>query len=179
MAPLPLFTRDKPGAAFRLVLPPDVADRCAREWFDQFASESVDQRGYFLYKEWWDQSGAPAARARGLVVQTASVTDAERDAHERKFFGSFFFSSRRRHTMCGRDWSSDVCSSDLTLTDSLLMGGAQVIGLLPGISRSGVTSSFGVSNRLSLLSALRFSFMMYIPASLGALLIGADRKSVV
>src|SRR3989442_12605914 len=24
-----------------------------------------------------------------------------------------FFSSRRRHTRCGRDWSSDVCSSDL------------------------------------------------------------------
>src|SRR3989442_10895248 len=26
---------------------------------------------------------------------------------------SFFFPSRRRHTRCGRDWSSDVCSSDL------------------------------------------------------------------
>src|SRR5436305_11210208 len=25
----------------------------------------------------------------------------------------FFFSSRRRHTRCGRDWSSDVCSSNL------------------------------------------------------------------
>src|SRR5208282_2672316 len=25
----------------------------------------------------------------------------------------FFFSSRRRHTRCDRDWSSDVCSSDL------------------------------------------------------------------
>src|SRR6266498_4590857 len=25
----------------------------------------------------------------------------------------FFFSSGRRHTSCGRDWSSDVCSSDL------------------------------------------------------------------
>src|SRR5690554_8152586 len=25
----------------------------------------------------------------------------------------FLFSSRRRHTRCGRDWSSDVCSSDL------------------------------------------------------------------
>src|SRR6266498_2291370 len=25
----------------------------------------------------------------------------------------FFFASRRRHTRCGRDWSSDVCSSDL------------------------------------------------------------------
>src|SRR5690554_8097602 len=28
---------------------------------------------------------------------------------------AFFFSSRRRHTRCGRDWSSDVCSSDLRL----------------------------------------------------------------
>src|SRR4030043_104524 len=25
----------------------------------------------------------------------------------------FFFSSRRRHPRCSRDWSSDVCSSDL------------------------------------------------------------------
>src|SRR5436305_3638950 len=32
--------------------------------------------------------------------------------------GIFFFSSRRRHTRCGRDWSSDVCSSDLTCSPS-------------------------------------------------------------
>src|SRR3989449_10333292 len=30
-------------------------------------------------------------------------------------FSFFFFSSRRRHTRCSRDWSSDVCSSDLLL----------------------------------------------------------------
>src|SRR3712207_7320834 len=29
----------------------------------------------------------------------------------------FFFSSRRRHTRYWRDWSSDVCSSDLTSLD--------------------------------------------------------------
>src|SRR3989449_6048145 len=29
------------------------------------------------------------------------------------YFCFFFFSSRRRHTRCSRDWSSDVCSSDL------------------------------------------------------------------
>src|SRR6266550_6063656 len=29
------------------------------------------------------------------------------------YFLFFFFSSRRRHTRCSRDWSSDVCSSDL------------------------------------------------------------------
>src|SRR5437899_11084546 len=28
-------------------------------------------------------------------------------------FNCFFFSSRRRHTRCLSDWSSDVCSSDL------------------------------------------------------------------
>src|SRR6266511_5836190 len=31
------------------------------------------------------------------------------------FFFLFFFSSRRRHTRFSRDWSSDVCSSDLAL----------------------------------------------------------------
>src|SRR2546429_2495390 len=31
-------------------------------------------------------------------------------------FFFFFFSSRRRHTRCSRDWSSDVCSSDLSST---------------------------------------------------------------
>src|SRR5690606_23340423 len=31
----------------------------------------------------------------------------------------FFFSSRRRHTRFSRDWSSDVCSSDLAWSDAL------------------------------------------------------------
>src|SRR5256884_3537002 len=39
-----------------------------------------------------------------------------------RLFGAFFFfSSRRRHTRCSRDWSSDVCSSDL-LIDSGFAG---------------------------------------------------------
>src|SRR3989449_11169497 len=41
-------------------------------------------------------------------------------------FVFFFFSSRRRHTRCSRDWSSDVCSSDL---DSV----TQVIGPAGGV----------------------------------------------
>src|SRR5215813_13110485 len=35
----------------------------------------------------------------------------------------FFFSSRRGHTRCGRDWSSDVCSSDLGAAQSMPQGG--------------------------------------------------------
>src|SRR3712207_9321710 len=34
----------------------------------------------------------------------------------------FFFSSRRRHTRYWRDWSSDVCSSDLTARATALEG---------------------------------------------------------
>src|SRR2546429_3399596 len=37
--------------------------------------------------------------------------------------GVFFFSSRRRHTRCSRDWSSDVCSSDL-----VALPGTQAVG---------------------------------------------------
>src|SRR5262245_62615105 len=58
------------------------------------------------------------------------------------FYVFFFFSSRRRHTRCLSDWSSDVCSSDLGLglrrcpvvgrcrelgaSDELCVGGRQV-----------------------------------------------------
>src|SRR5690606_40345988 len=38
--------------------------------------------------------------------------------------GQFFFSSRRRHTRFSRDWSSDVCSSDLSSS-----GGSSCPGL--------------------------------------------------
>src|SRR2546422_3515514 len=39
----------------------------------------------------------------------------------------FFFSSRRRHTRCSRDWSSDVCSSDLVAGEGPLGGGVDPI----------------------------------------------------
>src|SRR5699024_11683962 len=34
----------------------------------------------------------------------------------------FFFSSRRRHTRSKRDWSSDVCSSDLNAVEAVVAG---------------------------------------------------------
>src|SRR5437763_16858405 len=39
--------------------------------------------------------------------------------------GFFFFSSRRRHTRYIGDWSSDVCSSDLTVGQQLKQEGYQ------------------------------------------------------
>src|SRR5690606_40016815 len=40
----------------------------------------------------------------------------------------FYFSSRRRHTRFSRDWSSDVCSSDLCV-DQLRRAGAVIVGI--------------------------------------------------
>src|SRR5690606_36482438 len=42
------------------------------------------------------------------------------------FFFFFFFSSRRRHTRFSRDWSSDVCSSDLAMRNMLRSGLANI-----------------------------------------------------
>src|SRR2546429_4288868 len=50
-------------------------------------------------------------------------------------FFIFFFSSRRRHTRCSRDWSSDVCSSDLIagITNStIVIGLFSIWGIIHG-----------------------------------------------
>src|SRR6185503_4695894 len=45
-------------------------------------------------------------------------------------FFFFLFSSRRRHTRCSRDWSSDVCSSDLDGGALLVGGNDETAGLV-------------------------------------------------
>src|SRR5690606_40516626 len=44
----------------------------------------------------------------------------------------FFFSSRRRHTRFSRDWSSDVCSSDLGKVEEAAQSYEKVLTLDPG-----------------------------------------------
>src|SRR2546429_7109151 len=63
------------------------------------------------------------AAMSGVIASMNAVTD---DIHSRSDAETWLsgftvlrryvcFSSRRRHTSCSRDWSSDVCSSDLAL----------------------------------------------------------------
>src|SRR5256884_5431467 len=49
----------------------------------------------------------------------------------------FFFSSRRRHTRCSRDWSSDVCSSDLECRVGIMPTHLFSRGHVGIVSRSG------------------------------------------
>ncbi|KAA0023713.1 undecaprenyl-diphosphate phosphatase [Antrihabitans cavernicola] len=52
----------------------------------------------------------------------------------------------------------------LTTRDGLLMGAAQCLSLIPGVSRSGATSSAGLFAGLTREAAVRFSFLLAIPA---------------
>src|SRR5205814_6946986 len=61
---------------------------------------------------------------------------------------SFFFSSRRRHTRCLSDWSSDVCSSDLMTISKVnfFYGRKQTLfDVSMGIATNKVTSLIGPS----------------------------------
>lgn len=52
--------------------------------------------------------------------------------------------------------------------DALFVGFGQMFAVMPGLSRSGITTSAGLSRNMSMETTLVFSFMMYIPASLGS-----------
>lgn len=61
----------------------------------------------------------------------------------------------------------------LTVGSALVVGLAQVLALIPGVSRSGMTLSAGMLFGLEEKRALRFSFLLAIPIILGAnLLVG-------
>src|SRR5690625_7865069 len=55
----------------------------------------------------------------------------------------FFFSSRRRHTRWPRDWSSDVCSSDLGSRYGTRSGGHRPSGFGKSENRPGVRRHHG------------------------------------
>ncbi|MEP7003971.1 MAG: undecaprenyl-diphosphate phosphatase [Chloroflexota bacterium] len=65
--------------------------------------------------------------------------------------------------------SSRMRSLDrLTIGDALIIGAAQAVALLPGISRSGITISTGLFRGLERADATRFAFLLATPVILGA-----------
>jgi len=56
----------------------------------------------------------------------------------------------------------------LNYKDSILIGIAQGISIIPGISRSGLTISIGLFRNIKRIEAAKFSFLLLIPAVIGA-----------
>src|SRR5207249_8811518 len=63
--------------------------------------------------------------------------------------GFVFLSSRRRHTRSKRDWSSDVCSSDLVRKQTITLGGAFSKRLMGGpVAPAEITISTAAMKRV-------------------------------
>ena len=63
---------------------------------------------------------------------------------------------------------------ELSWPDALCIGLAQVLALLPGVSRSGSTIAGGMTRHFDRASAARFSFLMSVPVMLGAGILALD-----
>ena len=81
-----------------------------------------------------------------------------------------FFSDRRA--------KGHKSAKSATLADALLVGAAQAVGTIPGISRSGITISTGLFRGFDRKFAVRFSFLMSLPAVLGANLLKIGEAAV-
>src|SRR5690606_741009 len=81
------------------------------------------------------------SRARIFIPPLLTNIASSRDDH----LLTFFFSSRRRHTRVSRDWSSDVCSSDLYY---VVTGAAGFIGsnLVRALNERGISNIIAVDN---------------------------------
>jgi undecaprenyl-diphosphatase len=86
----------------------------------------------------------PLVIVAGLLIGSAVFVLAERRARQRRWM------------------------TDLSAADALLMGAAQAIALIPGISRSGITISAGLLRDLHREEATRFSFLLATPVIVGA-----------
>lgn len=60
---------------------------------------------------------------------------------------------------------------DLTLKDAIIIGLAQAVALIPGISRSGATIVAAMGLGMKQETALKFSFLLFIPISFGGMIL--------
>src|SRR2546429_4892130 len=78
----------------------------------------------------------------------------------------FFFSSRRRHTRCSRDWSSDVCSSDLRFCRR-------------AVRNDGTNNYAAFGGKLQLLGGFARDFVKFHAEPAGVLPVEQSHRSVV
>lgn len=71
-----------------------------------------------------------------------------------------------------RNIKGQKSDKNISIIDSLVIGITQVIAVIPGISRSGSTLIGGLFRDLDRETALKYSFMLYIPVSLGTTILG-------
>lgn len=69
-------------------------------------------------------------------------------------------------------------SSKLSYSKALIIGFVQVLALIPGVSRSGMTLSSGLFFGLNEKEALKFSYLLSIPAIIGANIVTFGNRTI-
>ncbi|HEY71989.1 MAG: undecaprenyl-diphosphatase UppP [Chloroflexi bacterium] len=132
-------------AAFRSLLERSLEDSQARlAWFILLGTIPAALIGYLLEDFFEGMFARPVAAAGFLLITAAILAASER-------------LGRRERDL-----------DTLTWLDALLVGLAQALAILPGISRSGSTIAAGLARGLRRELSARFSFLLATPIILGA-----------
>ena len=135
--------------------------RMFRAWLRSVTGGPADQDSQLA---WWVIIGTLPAVIVGFVFQT----DIEHDlrapwvlAIASIFFGLLLWYADRQGKRTRDEYS-------LCLRDVLIIGCAQVLALIPGTSRSGITITLALFLGLTRQAAARFSFLLAIPVILAS-----------
>jgi len=137
---------------------------------------------FYFRHDWVELLTNPAQQKLRNLVLVACVPAvvaglALRDLEEKSpFFKDVGFNAVMLIVMGLLLWWSDYVGrkrrelEQVNWKDALIIGSSQALALVPGVSRSGATITAGLFRRLSREAAARFSFLMSLPITLGAVL---------
>ncbi len=123
--------------------------------------ENTDESNY-LWKIFW--ATIPMVIATIVMI----ILDINLGDDVRTVGFALFVTSMALFFVSNKEGNTSIKS--MTFKVAILIGVGQAIALLPGISRSGMTMVFALALGLNRKDAFDFSFMMFIPASIGGLL---------
>lgn len=133
-------------------------------WRDRLGGQNADAR-----MGWWVILGTVPIVVLGLLFQDAIET------HLRNLYltATVLAVFALVLALADRIGAKKRDLDSLTWKDAVLLGLAQAMALIPGVSRSGGTISMGLFLGLSRVAAARYSFLLAIPAVIGSALLEA------
>ncbi len=143
------------------IIPAGLAGLFLKDYFESLASNYFFLAGAFFFT--------------GIIVLSTKNLKKKRGLHDTHY--TAHVNTSAEPTLNSRTQSSPNVSeakainSSLNFSRSLIMGLCQVLALFPGVSRSGMTISSGLFLGVDKKEAFRFSFLMLIPLTLGAVVL--------
>ena len=141
--------------------------KIVKNFFNYIKSKDKESKADFRYA-WMIVLGCIPAGFMGLVIKYFDLFDKiEKNV---KVVGiSLIITSILLFII--RNFKGTKTDNEIGIKEALTVGCFQILGLFPGISRSGSTIVGGMTQKLKRDTAFKYSFMLYIPMSLAAMLV--------